>query len=100
MLADLDEGLPGVLDDNAQTLRTHHQMLREGHALLSLKVRDRQEDHHHGDAVLDLFPEVQLDDDAAAVRLGPNEARLNEVVLVSHRVQGNPPSSDPLSSSA
>ena len=71
-------------------------MLHEGYTLLSLGMRSGVESYHHGDAVLDLFPEIQLDDDAAAVRFGPDEARFNEVVLSSHiETRENPPSSDP-----
>ena len=65
-------------------------MLHEGYTLLSLGVRRALESYHHGDAVLDLFPEIQLDDDAAAVRLGPDEARFHEVVLNSNMEQRKP----------
>ena len=81
VLADLHEGLPGVLDKDAETFWAHHQMLREGHTLLSLRLIGGFEDYHNSNAVLNLLPEIQFDDDATTVRFSPNETRFNEIIL-------------------
>ena len=39
------------------------------------------EEYHDGDPVFDFLTEIQLDDDATAMGLRPDEARLDQIIL-------------------